>query len=152
MKKKLFDFSVGTGLSAVFSFTLLLIIFAYHGFGRGGITARIFFFALLLALLFLLYRFVLRAAVLEEDGIRQGNIFIKKKNLRIAPVYDPRFKESIYRMRDASADYSGLSEKEREKVQIRVEATPANRRKLEAYLGGELPPAPKPKYRFGKRK
>ena len=143
--KRLYDFSGFTAFTAVFSFGLLLSFFAYSFIHGSGIHYGILFLLLLAALIWLLIRFVFRAARLEEDGAHCRKLFIEKSRLNVEMRYDSRFRESIYLLRDTQTDYRAMTEKEAAAAQIRVEATSGNRKKLEAYTGLTLPPAEKPR-------
>ncbi len=151
MKTKLYDFSAGMAIVALAAVALLLYIFGYYAL-KGGIAAIIISALILIGAGFLVFYFVIKAPTLTEEGVRKGKLFVKKENLFVEPFYDPRFRESVYRMRDNTASYSGLSQKELAKKLIRVEATPSNRKKLEAYTGQQLIPAAKPAVFFRKKK
>ena len=149
--KKLFDFSGGMVFCTLFSFGILLPFFAVRYADGAGAAFGILFLLTAAALIWLLIRFVFRAAALREDGVRYRGIFIARDALRIKAQYDGRFHESVYLLRDSGRSYSFLSEKELAAVQIRVEATKWNRKRLEAYTGLSLPPAAKPVRRRKRR-
>ena len=151
LKTKLYDFSVGMAIVAGAAAALLLYVFGYHAF-KGSIFAIVVLVLVLLGIGFLVYYFVIKAPELTDEGVRSGKLFVRKENLFVEPYYDPRFRESVYRMRDNTVSYSGLNQKELAKKLIRVEATPSNRKKLEAYTGQQLIPAQKPAVFFRKKK
>ena len=142
---KLYDFSAGFAAAAVFAFGLLLSFFAYHYFYGSGLIYGILFLLTAAAFIWLLVHFVFRAASLSEDGVRCRSLFIERARLTVFPEYDTRFNESVYRLRDAGAGKPPAFGKADKRTQITVEATPSNRKKLEAYTGKELKPAEKPK-------
>lgn len=151
MKTRLYDFSVGMAIIAGAAAALLLYVFGYHAL-KGGVVAIIITALVLVGVGFLVYYFVIKAPTLTDEGVRKGKLFVSKANLFVEPYYDPRFRESVYRMRDNTVSYSGLNQKELAKKLIRVEATPSNRKKLEAYTGQQLIPAQKPAVFFRKKK
>ena len=145
---RLYDFSVPAAISAFLVFPFLIFVFLsfyLNGSKIWGLIAAVLVF---FAFLYLLYDLVFRAAVLDESGASFKNIFIPRSQLKVLSEYDARFKEAVYRLRDTAQDYSGLTRKELEKKEIRVQATHANTAKLQDYLNTPLSPARKPKYRW----
>jgi len=146
MKKyRLFDFSIPAGLAALLVFPALLYFsFARYYYERLTIYLPIFIL-LLCGILYLIYRFVFRAATLDQEGLHFGRLTIPRERLLVVSEYDIRFRESIYLLRDSAADYSSLTDKEQKEKEVRVQATMGNTRKLSEYCRIALMPAQKPK-------
>ena len=148
MKKvRLFDFSLPVFLAALLVFPLM--IYAFYSM---LVYQRLMLFAFLLPLLvagilWLIYDFGFRAAVIDQDGAHYKKIFIPRDRLEIVSEYDFRFRESAYYLRDRAVDYRTDDPKELAARQIRVQATMANTRKLTEYMRTPLSPAKKPKTR-----
>lgn len=148
-KTRLFDFSVFAMLAALIVFPFLIVI----SYNMLRYENSIFFGILLplvsLGFLYVIYLFVIKAPVLDQEGVRLKQLFIPKDRLEVLSEYDIRFKEPVYYLRDKEEDYSGLEGKALEAKEIRVQATMANTRKLTEYTGIVLTPTPKPKRRRG---
>ena len=145
MKKyRLFDFSIPAGLAALLVFPALLY-FCFARYYYEGLFLYLPLFILFLAgILYLIYRFVFRAAILDNEGLHAGRLMIPRERLSVTTEYDVRFRESIFLLRDSSVNYAGLSDSELKEKQLRVQATMENTRKLTEYCRMVLTPAPKP--------
>ncbi len=146
-KHRLFDFSLPALLAALIVFPLM----AYAFYAMYRYQHRVIFAVLLPLLLigigYLVYIFGFRAAVIDGDGAHYKKVFIPRDRLDIVSEYDIRFRESVYYLRDRTADYHSDDPKELAARQIRVQATMANTRKLTEYMHMPLAPAGKPKAR-----
>ena len=149
MKKvRLYDFSIWAVMAAaiVFPFLIYLCISMF-------VNEHLIFYGILLPFVlaglgFLIYLFVIKAPILDQKGVRYKSIFIPRDKLQVLSEYDVRFKEAAYYLRDLDKDYRGLCGKELAAIEIRVQATLANTRKLTEYTRLTLSPAPKPKRRW----
>ena len=151
MKKRLYDFSAMLAALAVSAYGLMLALFGYTFFSSGqNPVFAVVFVLLIVSFLFLVWYFVVLAAKIEEKGIRQGQKWIAKENIQCRTEYNLRFREGEIILRDKTLDYVEMNEKYRKKKTIKVQATPANIRKLGAYLGRELEMPKKPKRKSGK--
>ena len=147
MKKRLFDFSPAYAVITVSAYVLLTSLFGYV-----FLTGRKVFYAVLSVLflvsfLFVFVYFVVLSVQLTDEGVRQGDKRIGKKDLSCHTEYDVRFRESVVILRDKRIDYRELSSAAKKKKTIRVQATKSNLKKLGDYLGVTLekPTAPKRK-------
>ena len=152
MKKKLYDFSVPLAVLAILAYGLMAALFGYTFFSSGQKPVfAVIFVLLIVSFLFLVWYFVLLAVKIEEDGIRHGQKKIAKENIQCHTEYNLRFREGEIILRDKTLDYTEMNEKYKKKKTITVQATPANLRKLGAYLGRELLPPQKPPRRSKKQ-
>ena len=146
MKKKLYDFSAPLALLAVAAYGLMLALFGYTFVSSGQKPFfAVVFVLLIVSFLFLVWYFVMLAPKIEENGIRQGSKWIAKEHIQCRTEYNLRFREGEIILRDKTLDYMEMNAKYRRKKEIRVQATPANLRKLGEYLGRELEMPRKPK-------
>ena len=145
MKKRLFDFSPAAAVMTVAAYSLLTGLFGYIFFSSGyKIFYGIVFGLLILSFLFVFTYFVIFSPHLEKDGVHHGAKFIPKKDLLCKTAYDERFKEGAIFLRFASVNYRALSDKEKKKKLIRVQATAANLKKVGDYIGKPLEKPKKP--------
>lgn len=150
MKKRLYDFSAPLAVLAIVAYGLMMTLFGYTFFSSGQKPIfAVVFVLLILSFLFLVGYFVCLAAQMEEKGIRQGQKWIAKENVRCRTEYSIRFREGQIILRDKTLDYTEMNEKYKKKKTITVQATASNLRKLGEYLGKELemPQKPKRKHR-----
>ncbi len=146
MKKRLYDFSAALAVLAIAAYGMMLGLFGYTFFGMGQKPIfGVVFVLLIVSFLFLVWYFVLLAARIEEKGIRQGSKWIAKEHIQCRTEYNLRFREGEIILRDKTLDYMEMNAKYRKKKEIRVQATPANLRKLGEYLGRALEMPKKPK-------
>ena len=148
--KKLYDFSIAAAVMTLAAYALLLFLFGFTWYTGGNpyIYGTVFVL-LLFSFLFILWYFVVMAPRLEPDGLHQGARFIPKEKLIYKVFYNVRFKEIQIRLRNDALDYRSFNSKLKKKKEIYVQATPANLRKLGAWLGCEIviPEDAKPKRR-----
>ena len=145
VKKRLYDFSAAGAVMTVAAYALLLTLFGCTFFFSGRRPAyAVIFILLIVSFLFVLWYFVLLAPHLEQDGVHQGVKFIARDDMACRTQYDVRFREGVIVLRHKSQDYTELDAKAKKKKTIRVQATPANLKKLGAYLGHPLEAPRKP--------
>ena len=137
--KKMYDFSAAMAIVTLVAYALLLILFGvtWSMSGNAALYGTVFIL-LCVSFLFVLWYFVIMAPRLEKNGLRRGAFRIPKKKLEYKVIYNLRFRETQIRFRFANLEYRGLSNKEKKKKELNVQATPANLRKLGEWVGREI--------------
>ena len=143
--KHLYDFSIPMAVSALLVFPFVTYVCLARFILEGLWVFLILAVGLVTFFIYIIYRFVLRAAVLDEDGAHNSRVSIPRGQLTVVSEYDERFKEPIYLLRDVTKDYRFLDDKTRADKEIRVQATHGNTAKLTDYLEIPLEPAPRPR-------
>jgi len=156
VKKRLYDFSVGMAVVTLTAYALLLALFGYSYFtaARFKTLFGVLFVAFLVSFGFVFVYFVVLAPHLEKDGLHHGSKRIPRDDIACRTAYDLRFREGVIILRHRSIDYTELDAKAKKKKTVRVQATPANLKKLGDYLGRtlEAPAKPPRRHFFGRGK
>ncbi len=145
MKKSvLYDFTWWEAALAAFGFVLILLILYWNYFAEGGGIGFLIAAVILTILLFLLlWRELLNALTLTEEGARRFRKFIPKERLKQKIDYDRLLKEWDLILTDPAWVTENLSAGEIEKRSFRIRYTGGNAKKLAAYLGEEELKKPK---------
>ncbi|MGM9646444.1 MAG: hypothetical protein ACI3XS_07130 [Eubacteriales bacterium] len=133
--KRLFDFSAPMAVITCVAYALLLGLFGYTWVN--GTPPALFgtiFVLLIVSFLFITWFFVIMSPKLTEKELKHGSKTIPKENVRFKILYNPRFKETQIRFRDARKDYRYLDAKALKRAQIVVQATPSNIKKLSEWM------------------
>lgn len=144
-KTKLYDFSLSTALIVCLAYALLLALFGYTwATGGHSVVFGIIFILLVLSFLTVFVYFVIFAPTIKGKTISHGDKKIKKKDVQFKAAYDPRFKEKAVVFWDKKTEIKYVSKEDYKKKTIRVQATPANIRKIEEWLDCEITVPEKP--------
>ena len=135
MKKKLYDFSLGTAIIILSAYLIAILFIGYSAFSgeEVHILSLVLFILLIVSLVIVIWYYVILVVFIDEKGVRHGkNLFIK--DVKYSIVYNQRFRYNELIFRNKYVNYDKLSKKDLKKKQIIVQYFPKYEQILKTYF------------------
>ncbi len=136
MKKKLYDFSLGTAIIILSAYLIAILFIGYSAFSgeEVHILSLVLFILLIVSLVIVIWYYVILVVFIDEKGVRHGKKFIHKKDVKYSIVYNQRFRYNELIFRNKYVNYDKLSKKDLKKKQIIVQYFPKYEQILKTYF------------------
>jgi hypothetical protein len=132
MRKRLYDFSIGTAIIILIAYVVLFVIGIFFLLDNDNLTFSNYIFVGLLSVsfIFLIVYYLILSIIVSEAGVKHRNKQIAKKDVEVfvRPNYRLKYNEIIFR--DNKKNYESMTKKERKQSEIAIQHFP----KYETYI------------------